>query len=50
MKIFADLVTDQEFASFHLKMEWKMEPCANSGLMFYVHESKEFKDTYESGP
>ena len=33
-----------------LKLEWKMEPCANSGVMFYVHESPEFKDTYESGP
>jgi 3-keto-disaccharide hydrolase len=47
---FADLVTDREFENFDLKLEWKMEPCANSGVMFYVHESPEFKDTYESGP
>jgi 3-keto-disaccharide hydrolase len=47
---FADLVTDGEFENFDLKLEWKMEPCANSGVMFYVHESSEFKDTYESGP
>jgi hypothetical protein len=47
---FADLVTDDEFENFDLKMEWKMEPCANSGVMFYVHESPEYKDTYESGP
>ena len=47
---FADLVTDDEFENFDLKLEWKMEPCANSGVMFYVHESPEFKDTYESGP
>jgi hypothetical protein len=47
---FADLVTDQEFENFDFKVEWKMEPCANSGVMFYVNESKEFKDTYESGP
>ena len=47
---FADLVTNEEFENFHLTLEWKMEPCANSGLMFYVHESPEFKDTYESGP
>jgi hypothetical protein len=47
---FADLVTNDEFENFHLTLEWKMEPCANSGLMFYVHESPEFKDTYESGP
>jgi hypothetical protein len=49
-KDFADLVTDDEFENFDLKMEWKMEPCANSGVMFYVHESAEYKDTYESGP
>jgi hypothetical protein len=47
---YADLVTDDEYGDFDLKMEWKMEPCANSGLMFYVHESSEYKDTYESGP
>ena len=47
---FADLVTDGEFENFDFTVEWKMEPCANSGVMFYVHESPEFKDTYESGP
>ncbi len=47
---YADLVTDDEFENFDLKVEWKMEPCANSGVMFYVHESPQFKNTYESGP
>ena len=47
---YADLVTNDEYGDFDFKMEWKMEPCANSGLMFYVHESPEYKDTYESGP
>lgn len=47
---FADLVTDDEFDNFDFKMEWRMEPCANSGVMFYVHESSEYKNTYESGP
>ena len=49
-KDYADLTSDDEFENFDLKVEWKMEPCANSGLMFYVHESPEFKNTYESGP
>ncbi|HVZ95490.1 MAG TPA: DUF1080 domain-containing protein [Chitinophagaceae bacterium] len=47
---YADLVTDDEFDNFDLKLEWRMEPCANSGVMFYVHEAPEYKDTYESGP
>ena len=47
---YADLTSDDEFENFDFKVEWKMEPCANSGVMFYVHESPEYKDTYESGP
>ena len=47
---YADLVTDDEYENFDFKVEWKMEPCANSGVMFYVNESPEFKNTYESGP
>ncbi|MDE3213356.1 MAG: DUF1080 domain-containing protein, partial [Bacteroidota bacterium] len=49
-KDFADLVTNDEYENFDFKIEWKMEPCANSGIMFYVHESPEFHNTYESGP
>ena len=49
-KDYADLTSDDEFENFDLKVEWKMESCANSGVMFYVHESPEFKNTYESGP
>ena len=49
-KDYADLTSDQEFADFDLKLEWKIEPCANSGLLFYVHESPEYKETYQTGP
>lgn len=47
---FADLVTDAEFADFDLKLEFKTDTCANSGVMFYVHESPEYKNTWETGP
>jgi len=47
---YADLVTDKEFEDFELVLEWKIVPCGNSGIMFYVHESPEFKETYETGP
>ena len=49
-KDFADLVTNDEYENFDFKMEWKMEPCSNSGLMFYVHEDPKYQNTYESGP
>jgi hypothetical protein len=47
---FADLTTDEEFENFDLKLEFKTDTCANSGVMFYVHESPEYKNTWETGP
>lgn len=47
---FADLVSDEEFENFDLKLEFKTDTCANSGVMFYVHESPEYKNTWETGP
>jgi len=47
---YADLVTDSEFENFELSLEWKITPCGNSGVMFYVHESPDYKNTYETGP
>ena len=49
-KDYADLVTDGEFGDFDLKIEWKMKPCSNSGVLFYVDEKEQYKNTYESGP
>lgn len=49
-KDYADLTSDQEFENFDLKVEWKIEPCGNSGLLFYVNESPEYKETWETGP
>lgn len=46
-----DLVTDQEFENFHLKLDWKIGPAGNSGIIFLVHEdTSKFKRTYETGP
>jgi len=47
---YADLTTNQEYKNFDLKLEWKMKPCVDSGVMFYVHESPKYKQTYETGP
>jgi hypothetical protein len=46
---YADLVTDQQFDNFDLKLEWKAKPCIDSGVMFYVHESPNYKQTYDTG-
>lgn len=46
-----DIVTDEEFENFHLKLEWKIAPGGNSGIMFYVHEDTvKYKWPWETGP
>lgn len=47
---FADLTSDEEFENFDLKLEFKTSDCANSGIMFYVHESAQYKNAWETGP
>ena len=45
-----DLVTDKEYANFHLKLDWKVAPKSNSGIIFYINENpKKYKNTYETG-
>lgn len=46
-----DIVTDEEFENFHLKLEWKISKNGNSGIMFYVNEDTvKYKKPYETGP
>jgi hypothetical protein len=45
-----DLVTDLEYTNFHLKLEWKVAPKSNSGIIFYVNEDlAKYKNSYETG-
>lgn len=46
-----DIVTDDEFENFHLKLEWKIDTCGNSGVVFKIHEDpKKYKWGWETGP
>ena len=45
-----DLVTDKEYSNFHLKIDWKVAPKANSGIIFFVKEDKKYSQTYLTGP
>jgi hypothetical protein len=45
-----DIVYKEEFENFDLRIEWKISPKGNSGLMFNVHESKEYKYPWQTGP
>lgn len=46
-----DLVTNDEFENFHFKIDWKVAPKGNSGIIFYVHEdSVKYEHTWHTGP
>jgi len=45
-----DIVTDKEYGNYHLKLEWKVAPKANSGIMLFVHEDPtKYRQTYSTG-
>ncbi|HEY0432840.1 MAG TPA: DUF1080 domain-containing protein [Chitinophagaceae bacterium] len=46
-----DIVTDKEYENYDLKLEWKISPGGNSGIMFNVHEdSMQYKYPWNTGP
>ena len=46
-----DLVSDKEYENFHFKIDWKISPKGNSGIIFWVQEdSAKYKETYHTGP
>lgn len=45
-----DLVTNDEYENFDLKLDWKIGPKGNSGIIFYIHEdTAKYPATYETG-
>ncbi|HVM87132.1 MAG TPA: DUF1080 domain-containing protein [Puia sp.] len=45
-----DIVTDEEFSNFDLKLEWKISKDGNSGIMFLVKEDQKYKQPFHTGP
>jgi hypothetical protein len=46
-----DILTNEEFASFHLKLEWKIDTCGNSGIIFFVQEdTAKYDYVWHTGP
>jgi len=46
--LYADLITEAVYENFELRMHWKIEPLANSGIMYMVTE--EYEEAWMSGP
>lgn len=46
-----DIVSADEYENFDLKLEWKIAPGGNSGIIFYVHEdTAKYKYVWNTGP
>jgi hypothetical protein len=46
-----DLITNDTFSNFDLKLEWKIGRKANSGIMIFVQEDTTlYKETWNTGP
>ena len=45
-----DIITDGEYENFELRLEWKIAPCGNSGIMYNVVESDEYDYVWQTGP
>ncbi len=50
METEADLITLADFDNFELELEWNISKEGNSGILYHVLESKEFKAPYATGP
>lgn len=45
-----DIVTEGEFGSFELELEWKIQPGGNSGVFFHVVEDSALQYVWQTGP
>jgi len=45
-----DLATAEEYENFELSLEWKIDSCGNSGIMFNVVEDPQYRTPWLTGP
>lgn len=46
-----DIITDKVFENFHLKLDWKLAPNGNSGVMFFINEDEQkYQHPWHTGP
>ncbi len=45
-----DLITNEEYDNFQLKLEWKLADSANSGVILFINESPRYEHTWHTGP
>lgn len=45
-----DIITDGQYQSYELSLEWKIGNCGNSGIIFNVVEDKKYEYVWLTGP
>lgn len=45
-----DLLTDAEYENYEFSIDWKIDACGNSGIIFDVKEDPKYEATYVTGP
>jgi len=45
-----DIITTEQYGDFELKLDWKISPGGNSGVMFRVTENEKYPDSWNTAP
>ncbi len=45
-----DIVTVDEYENYELSIDWKIQACGNSGIIFNVQEGSKYTASYQTGP
>lgn len=44
-----DIMTDATYENYELRLDWKIDSCGNSGIIYDVVENSKLSETYETG-
>lgn len=45
-----DILYDEVFENYELRLEWKIAPCGNSGIIYNIVESDKYEYPWQTGP
>lgn len=45
-----DIITDKEYENYELSLEWKIDSCGNSGIIFNSVEDEKYRTVWVTGP
>jgi len=45
-----DIITNDQYDNYELRLEWKIASCGNSGIIYNVQESDEYDYVWQTGP